>query len=174
MRIEDFKTDVELRHRVVLGPRAHLVKAVVGTAAVTKIRPHRGKVADDPRDRSGAYGAGHQRGIENPGRFAVVIDAGIAAEPRRLPARVPNMLIGGEYAPRTGQLYCRSGSEDPVDNPDDADAGRGVVDLGNCLPGAEPDGALGVARVNPNHVAARQVELAASRPVQPSLPRDAR
>ena len=93
-----------------------------------------------------------------------VTDVDVAAEPRCPPLRVPHVLIGCDRAPYPGHLDIGSGVEDPVGQPTDPDAGRGVVDLqAGADAGAEAGGAFRVAGVGADHIVARKVQLASHR-----------
>ena len=154
VRIEHLEADIELRHGIELRACAELVEAVVGVATVTGICPHCREIADEPRERTGAGRSGHQRRIDYVPGGGVVLDAGVAAEPGRLPAWIPDMLVRSERTPCLGQLDLGAVSEYPVGKPAGSDAGRSVVNLGRYLTGAKTDGALRDARVDANHVAA--------------------
>src|SRR5262245_14950984 len=161
MRIEELESDVELLHRVPLRAATDFPEGVVGVAVVAGVRPDRGEVSDEPRERSGAYRPGYERRVENRRGIAVVIDAGVAADQRRLPAWIPDVLIGRLHAPGAGQLDLGAGREDAVGDPADRDARGGIVKLRHPLTGAEGGRAIGVAHIDADLVAAWQVQLAA-------------
>src|SRR5262249_60031227 len=97
-----------------------------------------------------------------------------AAEDRRPPLRVPDVLVAGVDAPRPRQFDLaageQAGGEHAVRNPADADLARVVVERhAGADVGDETGGAFPIREVDAGLVTARQVQLAAhrERPAEP-------
>src|SRR6185436_12121870 len=91
-------------------------------------------------------------------RSPVVVDVDVTATPRGPPFRVPHVFVGGKSTPHPGELDVRAGIEHAIGNPGEPNIDAVVVQLEGSLVGAEAGGAFGVAHVETDHVAARQVE----------------
>src|SRR6476469_2930208 len=167
--IEHFHTDIELRHRVPLGAGIGFPEAVVRAAAVAGQRREGGDLSTGCHHTAVRRARTGEPRVDEVGRGPVVGDVDVATADGGPPFRVPDVLVRGKSTPHLGQLDLGAGIEDTVGNPGHAYAVAVLVELERRLVGAHAGRAFGVADVEADHVAAREVEpgTASHRPAVP-------
>src|SRR5262245_19731918 len=151
LRIEYLQADIEVRVRIELRPRADLVEAEVGIAAIARER-------DDAASEAASATADHRR-IDQPRRRGIVVGLHVAAEEAGLPARVPDVLVERDHVPDARELDLGAGAKDAFHLEGPAGAGAGLEDRPKLAGSrAIAGGTFGVLRTDAKLVAARQVE----------------